>query len=261
MISPVPDIDHRCARSANPGSFRSAVGAADGSCLVAPPSVLALWPVCCGLCPGLRRSPSRSQSCPGPAFRFGRQGGFSSPRLSWRRRYSWPWWFLAGCLAELISNFLWFHSPLPAAFLIYVGNAPRAMLGAWLVNLTLGRPVRLETLREILAFVVLGAGIAPVISATVGSATLDWFGDAIANLRRGLASMVDWRRHGGADRCATRTRRVPELARRSAALARAMGGSRRPGADLSWRRRAFLERLPALRLHHHAAPSLGRGAF
>ena len=50
------------------------------------------------------------------------------------------------------------------------------MAGAWLVNRTCGRPVRLETLREVLAFVVLGAGIAPVVSATVGSATLAWFG-------------------------------------------------------------------------------------
>ncbi|MDX8463670.1 MASE1 domain-containing protein, partial [Mesorhizobium humile] len=34
-------------------------------------------------------------------------------------RQSWPWWVLGGFLAELFSNFLWFHSPLPAAFLIY----------------------------------------------------------------------------------------------------------------------------------------------
>src|SRR3954471_21168588 len=49
-------------------------------------------------------------------------------------RPSWPWWVLAGCLAELFSNFLRFHSPLPAAFLIYVGNALEAVAGAWLVN-------------------------------------------------------------------------------------------------------------------------------
>ncbi|MGR9396746.1 PAS domain-containing protein (plasmid) [Rhizobium leguminosarum] len=90
--------------------------------------------------------------------------------------YSWPWWVLGGCLAELFSNFLWFHSPLPAAFLIYIGNALEAVAGAWLVNRTLKRPVRLETLQEVLAFVVLGAGIAPIVSATVGSATLAWFG-------------------------------------------------------------------------------------
>ncbi|MFA1626454.1 PAS domain-containing protein [Rhizobium mongolense] len=91
-------------------------------------------------------------------------------------RYSWPWWVLAGCLAELFSNFLWFHSPLPAAFLIYIGNALEAAVGAWLVNRTCRRPDRLETLQEVLAFVVLAAGIAPVVGATVGSATLAWFG-------------------------------------------------------------------------------------
>ncbi|MER9169178.1 PAS domain-containing protein [Mesorhizobium australicum] len=90
--------------------------------------------------------------------------------------YSWPWWVLVGCLAELFSNFLWFHSPLPAAFLMYTGNALEAVTGAWLVNRTCNRPVRLETLREVLAFVALAAGIAPTVSATVGSATLQWFG-------------------------------------------------------------------------------------
>lgn len=90
-------------------------------------------------------------------------------------RQSWPWWVVGGCLAELFSNFLWFESPLPAAFLIYVGNALEAVVGAWLVNRTCGRPVRLETLQEVLAFVVVGAGIAPAISATIGSATLAWF--------------------------------------------------------------------------------------
>jgi PAS domain S-box-containing protein len=90
--------------------------------------------------------------------------------------YSWPWWVLAGCLAELFSNFVWFHSPLPAAFLIYIGNALEAVAGAWLVNRVCKRPVRLETLQDVLAFVALAAGIAPVVSATVGSATLAWFG-------------------------------------------------------------------------------------
>lgn len=89
---------------------------------------------------------------------------------------SWPWWVSIGCLGELFSNALWFHSPLPAAVLIYAGNALEAMVGAWLINWALGRPVRLETLREVLVFVALGAGVAPVVSATVGSATLAWFG-------------------------------------------------------------------------------------
>lgn len=89
--------------------------------------------------------------------------------------YSWPWWVVAGCVAELASNVLWFHNPLPVAFLIYLGNALAAVIGAWLVTRTCKRPVRLETLQEVLAFVALGAGIAPILSATVGSATLTWF--------------------------------------------------------------------------------------
>ncbi|ANL69393.1 multi-sensor signal transduction multi-kinase nodulation NodV-like protein (plasmid) [Rhizobium phaseoli] len=89
--------------------------------------------------------------------------------------YSWPWWVLGGCLAEMFSNVLWFHSPPAAAFLIYVGNALEALVGAWLVNRVLKRPVRLESLQEVLAFVALGAGVAPIVSATVGSATLAWF--------------------------------------------------------------------------------------
>ncbi|APO77802.1 sensor histidine kinase protein (plasmid) [Rhizobium etli 8C-3] len=91
-------------------------------------------------------------------------------------KQSWPWWVLVGCLGELFGNVLWFQSPLPAAILIYAGNALGATVGAWLVNRTLGGPARLETLREVLVFVVLGAGVAPVVSATIGSATLAWFG-------------------------------------------------------------------------------------
>jgi len=91
-------------------------------------------------------------------------------------RQSWPWWVLAGCLAEMFGNVVWFHSPWPAAFLIYAGNALEAMVGAWLVTRVCARPVRLETLREVLAFVVLGAGIAPIFSATVGAATVSGFG-------------------------------------------------------------------------------------
>ena len=92
------------------------------------------------------------------------------------RKWSWPWWILAGLLAELLGNILWFHNPLAVAALIYAGNALEAMVGAWLVNRFCKRPARLETLREVLALVVLGAVIAPVVSATVGSATLATFG-------------------------------------------------------------------------------------
>jgi len=89
---------------------------------------------------------------------------------------SWPWWVLTGCLAELLGNVLWFHSPLPVAVLIYAGNALEAMVGTWLLSRVLKLPVRLETLEEVVVFILVCAGIAPLISATIGSATLAWFG-------------------------------------------------------------------------------------
>ena len=76
---------------------------------------------------------------------------------------------------RIASNAIWFHSPLPAAVLIYLGNALEAMLGACLITCTLKRPVRLETLQDVLVFVLVGAGIAPTAGATVGSATLALF--------------------------------------------------------------------------------------
>lgn len=103
-------------------------------------------------------------------------GGVFIATLILTSPYSWPWWVLAGCLAEMTGQLLWFHSPPLAGFLIYVGNALCAIVGATLVNRAFGRPIRLESLREVLAFVVLGAGVAPLVSATVGSATLAWFG-------------------------------------------------------------------------------------
>ncbi|MEQ1953958.1 PAS domain-containing protein [Mesorhizobium yinganensis] len=103
-------------------------------------------------------------------------GGIFIATLILTSPHSWPWWILAGCLAEMLAQFVWFHSPLPAGLLIYVGNALGAAVGGTLVNRACGRPVRLESLQAVLAFVVLGAGIAPLVSATVGSATLAWFG-------------------------------------------------------------------------------------
>src|SRR5262249_10912080 len=82
---------------------------------------------------------------PGTGISIWPPGGLFMATLVLASWPGWPWWMLAGCLAELLSNFLWFHSPLPAALLIYAGNALEAATGAWLVNRTLTRPVRLET--------------------------------------------------------------------------------------------------------------------
>src|ERR1700743_2303504 len=112
---------------------------------------------------------------PGTGISIWPASGLFIATLALAPRHSWPWWILGGFLAGMSGNVLWFHSPPPAAALMYAGNALEAATGAWLVNWTCGRPVRLGTLQQVLALVVLGAGIAPVVSATVGSATLAWF--------------------------------------------------------------------------------------
>lgn len=112
---------------------------------------------------------------PGTGISIWPPSGLFMATLVFAPRRSWPWWVAGGLFAELISNVLWFHNPLPVAILIYSGNALEAVAGAWLVN-RFGQPARLETLRGVLALVGLGAGLAPIASATVGSATLAWFG-------------------------------------------------------------------------------------
>jgi integral membrane sensor domain MASE1 len=113
---------------------------------------------------------------PGTGISIWPPSGLFIATLVLASRHSWPWWILGAFVAELFSNLLWFHNPLPVASLIYTGNALEATIGAWLVNRSCRRPVRLESLQEVLALVVLGAGVAPIASATVGSATLAWFG-------------------------------------------------------------------------------------
>jgi len=112
---------------------------------------------------------------PGTNISIWLPGGLLMATLILAAPRSWPWWILAGCIGELLGQLLFFHSPLPAALLIYGGNALEAAAGAWLVNRFCGRPVRLENLQEVLLFVLLAAGVAPILSATVGSATLEWF--------------------------------------------------------------------------------------
>jgi PAS domain S-box-containing protein len=113
---------------------------------------------------------------PGTGISIWPPGGLFIATLLMAQIGSWPWWVMTGCLAELLSNVLWFHSPPTAAFLMYIGNALGALVGAWLFGRSVKRPVRLETLQDVVVFILVCAGIAPIVSATVGSATLAWFG-------------------------------------------------------------------------------------
>jgi PAS domain S-box-containing protein len=103
-------------------------------------------------------------------------GGVFLATLILTHRASWPWWVVAGFVGETIGQLLWFHSPPAASVLIFVGNALGAAMGACLLNRACRHTLRLETLRDVVAFIVIGGGFAPLVSATVGSATLAWFG-------------------------------------------------------------------------------------
>jgi signal transduction histidine kinase/ActR/RegA family two-component response regulator len=108
---------------------------------------------------------------PGVSILFWPPVGVLIATLLLTSRASWPWWIAAACLAELSWNALHWHNPWYFALVYFSGNALEALTAAWLINRYGGRPFRLETLREVAALVVLGAGVAPMVSATVIAGT------------------------------------------------------------------------------------------
>lgn len=87
---------------------------------------------------------------------------------------AWPGYVLAGGVAELIANALWFHNSLPWGVIYYSANALEALTAAWLLRRFAASPFRWESPEEIGAFILLGVGIAPMVGATV-IATLDFY--------------------------------------------------------------------------------------
>jgi integral membrane sensor domain MASE1 len=108
---------------------------------------------------------------PGVSITFWPPAGIFVATLLLTSRYSWPWWIAAGGLAELTCNAIWFHNAIPFALIYFSANALVALTAAWLITRFTGEPFRLESLEEVAAFVVLGAGIAPMVSATVIATT------------------------------------------------------------------------------------------
>ena len=104
---------------------------------------------------------------PGIAVIFWPPVGIMIATLLLNDRASWPWWIAAGCAAELTANsFLW-HNPLPFAFIYYTGNALEALTAALLISRFAPKPFRFETIEQVLSFMLLAAGIAPIVSATI----------------------------------------------------------------------------------------------
>ena len=179
---------------------------------------------------------------PGTGISIWPPGGLFIATLVLTSRHSWPWWMLAGCLAELFAQLVWFHSPLPAAFLIYVGNALGAAGRRMAREPDLRAPGSAGNLAGSSRIRRTGRRSCAGRKRDGGKCDACVVWHKIANLHGGMAAILDRRRHRGLARSATGAGRDPELAQQDPALGRAVDGSWRPGADLSGCRRPFLER-------------------
>lgn len=188
----------------------------------------------------------------------GPQAGVFVATLLLNPGHRWPWWVVAGCCAELTCNAVWFHNPIPFALVYYTANALEALTAAWLIRRFAAKPFRFKSLEEVLAFVALGAGVAPMVGATVIAVTdamlgkhpftttwpLVWLGDGTGLLISTPLTLVAaqiWRARAKIPR-----RRIMEAAVLVAALL---------GIGVL----SFSGYLPTA--YDHAAVVVGRGAF
>ena len=104
---------------------------------------------------------------PGVAITFWPPAGVFLGTLLMNPRRSWSSWVVAGCIAELTCNAIWFHNTLPFAILYFAANTMTALSAAMLVERFGPRPLRLETMKEVSVLTLLAAGIAPMASATI----------------------------------------------------------------------------------------------
>jgi PAS domain S-box-containing protein len=78
------------------------------------------------------------------------------------RRRSWGLWLAAGLPAHLLVQVVILDVALPRALLQYLGNGATALLGAWLLLAFAPGLRRIDSLRHAVAFVLLGAVLAPL---------------------------------------------------------------------------------------------------
>ncbi|HZP85737.1 MAG TPA: MASE1 domain-containing protein [Burkholderiales bacterium] len=151
---------------------------------------------------------------PGIGITFWPPAGIFVATLLLNARGRWPWYVLAGGLAELTCNVVWFHNPTLIALVYYGANVLEALTAAWLIERFTSKPLRLESLREVAAFVGLGAMVAPIVGAT-GIALTDailgkhpfvvawplvWLGDGtglLVSTPLTLVTVQAWRERGG----------------------------------------------------------------
>ncbi len=120
--------------------------------------------------------------------------GLSFAALFFWGQSFWP------CIAlgALIANY-WTGAPLWVAFMIAIGNTLEAILGVWFFHRFAGMETRLERIRHVTVLVVFVALLSTMVSASIGTTTLDfaglvkpgqfaetwwswWIGDVLSNL-------------------------------------------------------------------------------
>lgn len=126
----------------------------------------------------------KMQIIPGHTVAFWPAAGIFIATLLAARRSTWAWWVVTGCLAEMTCNALFFRNSVPAALGFYAANALEALTAAYLLRRFGADPFRLQSARELAAFIVFGAGLAPVVGATLGGLT--------HVLAQGRPFMSDW---------------------------------------------------------------------
>ncbi|MFO1184919.1 MAG: MASE1 domain-containing protein [Bauldia sp.] len=128
---------------------------------------------------------------PGVQITFWPPAGIFLATLLLAAPRTWPWWIASAGVAELTCNALWFHNSIPLALIYFASNALEALVAATLVR-RLAAGSRLQTLHDVASFAFFGAGLPPLIGATVIAATdaaigknafldawpLIWVGDA-----------------------------------------------------------------------------------
>ncbi len=129
---------------------------------------------------------------PGVSIIFWPPAGVYVGTLLANTRRTWLVWIVAGCVAELTCNAVWFHNSLPFALWYFGANTMTALTSALLAERFGLKPLRLESLKDVSLLTCLAAGIAPMASATIIAITdavigkhpfttawpLVWVGDA-----------------------------------------------------------------------------------
>jgi integral membrane sensor domain MASE1 len=106
------------------------------------------------------------------------------------RNSSWPSLLLGAFAALLLSNLLNGKS-LPVSLGYCGANCGEAWLGAWLLVRSVGRPLTLSRMKEVLALAGLGAFASTILGAAAGAAIVTW--------AQGGSYLLTWQRWWVAD--------------------------------------------------------------